>query len=68
MRRPRCWERLKAKGEGGDRVRWLDGITDSVDVNSGELSRQPRAGGLGVLQSVKLLRVGHLQQQMDISP
>ena len=49
-------------------MRWLDGITDSVDVNSGELSRQPRAGGLGVLQSVKLLRVGHLQQQMDISP
>ena len=48
-------------------MRWLDGITDSVDVNSGELSRQPRAGGLGALQFVKLSRVGHLQQQMNIS-
>ena len=29
-----CWERLKAKGEGsGQRMRWLDGITDSMDTN-----------------------------------
>ena len=27
-KRPWCWERLKA-GEGDDRMRWLDGITDS---------------------------------------
>ena len=31
MRRPWCWERLRA-GEGGrQRARWLDGITDSTD-------------------------------------
>ena len=28
-----CWERLKAGGEGDDRMRWLDGITDSVDTS-----------------------------------
>ena len=29
LKRPWCWERLKA-GEGEDRMRWLDGITDSM--------------------------------------
>ena len=32
-KRPWCWGRLKAGGEGGDRMRWLDGITDSMDVS-----------------------------------
>ena len=27
-----CWERLRAGGEGDDRMRWLDGITDSMDM------------------------------------
>ena len=32
-KRPWCWERLKAGGEGDDRVmRWLDGITDLMDI------------------------------------
>ena len=26
-------ERLKAGGEGDDRMRWLDGITDSMDMS-----------------------------------
>ena len=26
------WERLKAGGEGNDRMRWLDGITDLMDM------------------------------------
>ena len=33
LERPWCWERLKATGEGDDRMRWLDGITDSMDVS-----------------------------------
>ena len=27
-----CWERLRA-GKGADKMRWLDGVTDSMDVS-----------------------------------
>ena len=27
-----CWERSKAKGEGDNRMRWLDGITKWMDL------------------------------------
>ena len=32
-KRPWCWERLKAGGEGDDRIRWLDGITNLMDMS-----------------------------------
>ena len=32
-----CWEGLGAGGEGDDRMRWLDGIIDSMDVSLSEL-------------------------------
>ena len=37
LKRPWCWERLKVGGRGQQRMRWLDGLTDSVDVSSGKL-------------------------------
>ena len=38
-KRPWCWERLKAGGEGDDRerMRSLDGITDSMDMSLSKL-------------------------------
>ena len=35
--RPWCWERLKAGGAGNDRMRWLESITDSLDMNLSKL-------------------------------
>ena len=37
LKRPWSWERLRAGGEGDDRMRCLDGITDSMDMNLGGL-------------------------------
>ena len=36
-KRPWCWERLKAGGEGDDRTRWLDGIPESMDMSLSKL-------------------------------
>ena len=34
---PWWWERLKVDGEGDDRMRWLDRITDSIDMSLNKL-------------------------------
>ena len=36
-KRPWCWERLKAGGEGDDRMRWLDSMTDLMDMSLSRL-------------------------------
>ena len=37
LKRSWCWERLKAGGEGDDRMRWLDGITELMDLSVSKL-------------------------------
>ena len=59
-KRPWCWERVRAREEGGDRGRdgWMASLTHWiwVWVNSG---RQGRTGKPGLLQSMGSQRVGH---------
>ena len=40
-KRPQCWERLKAGGEGDNRERWLDGI-NSIDISLSKLQEMVR--------------------------
>jgi len=50
-------------------MRWLDGITDAMDVNLGKLREMVRDRKLGMLQSMGLVRVGHdlvTEQQLCI--
>ena len=37
LKRPWCWERLRARGAGRQRIRCLDGIIDSMDMGLGGL-------------------------------
>ena len=57
-KRPWCWERLKAGGEGDDRGwdGWMASLTQWVWVSSGNWWWTGRPG---VLQSMGLQRVGH---------
>ena len=59
-KRPWCWERLKARGESGDRGwdSWMESLTQWTWVwaNSG---RWWRKGKPGMLQFMGLQRVGH---------
>ena len=41
------------------RMRWLDSITGSMDMTSSKLREVVKTGKLGLLQSMRLQRVGH---------
>ena len=59
LKRPCCWERLKAGGEGDDRLSWFDGITSSMDMSLSKLQEFVWTGKPGVLQFMGSQRVGH---------
>ena len=48
--------KIKGRRKGQQRMRWLDGITDSMDMNLSEIAKDREAWHMG---STGLQRVGH---------
>ena len=42
-------EKTEGRRRGRQRVRWLDGITDAMDMNLGKVQEMVRSGRPGVL-------------------
>ena len=51
--------KIEDRSRGCQRVRWLDGITDSMDMSLRKFWKCWRTGKLGMLQSMGSQRMGH---------
>ena len=51
-KRPWCWERLKERRRGWQRMRWLDSITNSMGIIWANPGREWRTEEPGMLQSM----------------
>ena len=51
--------KIEGNGRGEQRMRWLDSITNSIDMNWSKLMKVAKEGTSGVLQFMESQRVGH---------